>query len=244
MNKAIIIGASSGMGAAITNILLEKGWKVGIAARRVQPLLDIKAKWGDACIVSQIDVCQEDAPEKLLQLIEDTGGADLYFHVAGVGKQNTLLDPNIEKHTVATNGLGFTNMIDAAFNYMAQHNGGHIAVISSIAGTKGLGAAPSYSATKAFQNTYIQALEQLSQMRKLNITFTDIRPGFVDTPLIEGSNFPMKMNVNKVATDIVDAVLAKKHVKIIDWRYRILVFFWRLIPNCVWRRLPIGNKKI
>ena len=66
-------------------------------------------------------------------------------------------------------------MVGAAYRYMAGHGGGHIAVISSIAGTKGLGPAPAYSATKALQNIYIQSLEQLANSRRLNIRFTDIR---------------------------------------------------------------------
>ena len=82
---------------------------------------------------------------------------------------------------------------------MKTHGGGHIAVISSIAGVKGLAPAPSYSATKAFQNTYIQALEQLAYSQRLPIRFTDIRPGFVDTALIAGSGFPMKMKPEVVA---------------------------------------------
>ena len=94
------------------------------------------------------------------------------FHASGIGKQNPNVDAEIELRTVNTNGMGFTRMIDAAFGYMVKHGGGHIAAITSVAGTKGLGMAPSYSAAKAFQNTYLQALEQLANMRKLHISFT------------------------------------------------------------------------
>lgn len=128
---------------------------------------------------------------------------------------------------------------------------GHIAVISSIAGVKGLGPAPSYSATKRFNNTYIQALAQLSrnvyldlpdaQKVKLKICFTDIRPGFVDTPLLDTSkyHYPMLMSVDKVARKIVRAIERKQRVVVIDWRYKILVFFWRLIPNFIWERIRL-----
>ena len=130
------------------------------------------------------------------------------------------------------------------FNYMAGNLGGDIAVVSSIAGTKGLGVAPSYSATKAYQNTYIQALEQLSNMRRLHIRFTDIRPGFVDTDLLAGSgNYPMLMDKADVARELLRAVMSHRHVHVIDWRYRILVFFWRLIPDRLWRKLNIRNRK-
>ena len=81
-----------------------------------------------------------------------------------------------------TNAVGFTRLVGCAYRYFANNGGGHIACITSIAGTKGLGPAPAYSASKAMQNTYLQALEQLAISKHHNIHFTDIRPGFVDTP--------------------------------------------------------------
>lgn len=242
MKHAIILGASSGMGREVARLLLSEGWTVGLAARREQPLKDIQAEFPAQIHIAVIDITKEDAPEKLLALIEQTGGIDLYFHASGVGKQNADLQKDIEMNTVETNAMGFTRMIDTVFNVMKAQGGGHIAVISSIAGTKGLGPAPSYSATKAFQNTYIQALEQLTNAQRLNISFTDIRPGFVDTPLIEGSNFPMQLSVEKAAKLIVLAIHRRKHVAVIDWKYRMLVTAWRLIPNCIWRRLNLLRK--
>ena len=115
-------------------------------------------------------------------------------------------------------------------------------VISSIAGTKGLGAAPAYSATKRFQNTYIEALAQLARMQRLNIHFTDIRPGFVDTDLLgDDKKYPLLMSPSKVATSIIRAIERRKPVCTTDIRYRILVFFWRLIPRFLWERLPVKN---
>ncbi|MBR4437623.1 MAG: oxidoreductase, partial [Bacteroidales bacterium] len=73
------------------------------------------------------------------------------------------------------------------------------------------------------------------------IKFTDIRPGFVDTPLLDTvkHHYPMLMEVDYVAKKIVRAIEKQKRVKVIDWRYRILVFFWKLIPNCIWERIKI-----
>lgn len=239
MKRAIIIGASSGMGREVARILLAEGWRIGVAARRTAPLRELEIANPKQVVSADIDVNDEEAPAKLLSLIERLGGIDLYFHAAGVGWQNPQLDLTVELDTVRTNGMGFTRLVDTAFGYMATHGGGHIAVISSIAGTKGLGPAPAYSATKAFQNTYIQALEQLANARRLPIRFTDIRPGFVDTPLLAGGHYPMLMSSTAVARQIVHAVNRRRHVRVIDWRYRVLVFFWRLIPNVVWRQLAL-----
>ena len=137
--------------------------------------------------------------------------------------------------------MGFARMVDFVFNHMADNGGGHIAVISSVAGTKGMGSAASYSASKTFQNAYIQALDQLAVKRGLAINFTDIRPGFVDTPILTGDNYPMLMTVEHVTERIMWALKRKKRVRIIDWRYRLLVRIWRMIPNCIWRKMKIGK---
>ena len=168
------------------------------------------------------------------------GGIDLYFHAAGVGWQNAALDATKEMRTLLTNGVGFTQMVGEAYRYFAECGGGHIAVISSIAGTKGLGAAPAYSGTKAFQNVYVQALEQQAHMRHLPIRFTDIRPGFVRTDLLgDGQSYPMLMEPRLVARAIVRAIDRRRHVCVIDWRYRVLTFFWQLIPDALWRRVSV-----
>ena len=180
--------------------------------------------------------------QKLDELIGELGGMDLYLHCSGIGHQNYGLSPDIELDTLETNGTGFTRMVTAAFRYFARQGNGHIAVISSIAGTKGLGAAPAYSATKRFQNTYLDALEQLACMQHLSIRFTDIRPGFVATGLLnDGKHYPMLMNTAYVARKIVSALHHRRRIAVIDWRYRIMVFFWKLIPPFVWKRLPVRN---
>ena len=166
---------------------------------------------------------------------------DFYFHSSGIGYQNPSLEPETELRTARTNVEGFTRMITAVFNRMKAQGGGHIAVISSIAGTKGIGVAPAYSATKRFQNTYIDALAQLSRMEKLNICFTDIRPGFVATDLLGDKPYPMLMKTEQVARRIVKALQRRERSVVIDGRYRLLVFFWRLIPRWLWERLPIKN---
>lgn len=240
MKKAIVIGATSGIGKEVALLLANQGWQVGIAGRRTELLRELHGTSANITHYKQIDVTQADAPTLLLQLIDEMGGMDLYFHSSGIGWQNNALDAEKELLTVKTNGVGFTQMVDTAFNFFAtEQRAGHIACISSIAGTKGLGAAPAYSATKRFQNHYMECLTQMARMRKLPIAITDIRPGFVATDLISGSGYPMQLTAKDVAKDIMKAIKKKKGVAIIDWRYRILVGFWRLIPRWLWIRLRI-----
>ena len=246
--KAIVMGATSGIGMEVAKLLAAKGWQVGIAGRRIERLQalipDNKATpQGGIICYQQIDVTSAEAPSQLLELIDKLGGMDLYFHSSGIGWQNNSLDIEKELKTVETNGLGFTRMVDTAFNWFATHHQNNskarIACITSIAGTKGLGAAPAYSATKRFQNHYLECLSQQARMRHLPISITDIRPGFVKTGLIAGSTYPLQLQPEDVAKHIVRAIEKGKEVKVIDWRYAILVFFWRLIPRGLWTRLRI-----
>ena len=258
MKRAIIIGATSGIGQEVAKNLLREGWQIGIAGRRQLALEDFQRIAPEQIKIQSLDVTQADAAEKLNMhhskntllgaeklntLIRKLGGMDLFLLSSGIGFQNPELDIDIELNTARTNVEGFTRMVDTAFDYFKQHGGGHLAVISSIAGTKGLGIAPAYSATKRFQNAYIDALEQLSHLQKLNIRFTDIRPGFVATALLgDGKHYPMLMKADKVGQAITRALNRKRRTVIIDGRYRVLVFFWRLIPRQLWKRLPVKNK--
>ncbi|MBO7141325.1 MAG: SDR family NAD(P)-dependent oxidoreductase [Prevotella sp.] len=238
--KAIIVGASSGIGREVARLLLSDGWHLGVAARREEPLLELKAMAPERVEAMTIDVTSPDAEERLLGLVERLGGMDLYFHASGIGRQNRMLEADIELCTMETNAVGFTRMIGAAYRYFAERGSGHIAAITSIAGTKGLGPAPAYSATKALQACYLEALEQQARQRKLDIRFTDIRPGFVDTALLNGDfDYPMLMRPEAVASDIVKSVYRQRHVRVIDFRYRVLTFLWRLIPRWLWRRIRL-----
>lgn len=242
MKKAVIMGATSGMGRGIALGLLAEGYTIGVAGRREDALKEIKAMAPDRVFIKVIDVTKEEAPSQLLSLISDMGGMDLYFHSSGYGKQNMALDLNIECQTVMTNAYGFAQMVVTAFNYFKQEKRkGRIAVISSVAGTKGLGAAPSYSATKRFDWTYIEALAQLAHMQKLDIKFTDIRPGFVATDFIAGDDYPLAMQTDYVVKKILKAVKKGKRSIIIDWKYRIICFFWRHLPSWLWERMRIKN---
>ena len=238
--KVVIIGASSGMGMEVAKLLLAEGHSLGVAARREDRLQSLKQLAPDRVEVAAIDVTADDAAERLRALIERLGGMDLFFYASGIGKQNRTLTPEIELNTVNTNGLGFTRMIGEAYRYFAERGEGHIAAITSIAGTKGLGPAPSYSATKAMQNVYLQALEQQANAKNLKIRFTDIRPGFVDTDLLKGDfRYPMMLKPEKVARQIVKAINNKRHIKVIDWRYAVMTACWRRIPRPIWRHFKL-----
>ena len=227
MNRIVILGATSGIGLEIAKLYIAAGWQVGAAGRRTENLEALRAAAPDRVKIRSIDITAPEAEELLLLLIADLGGCDLLLHCAGIGYNNPQLDAAREIATA---------------DYFRRQGGGHLAAISSIAGTKGLGAAAAYSASKRYQNTYLDALAQLSRMQRLDIRITDIRPGFVDTPLLREGKYPMLMRPEKVAARIVRALEQRKRRIVIDRRYAVLVFFWRLIPEWLWERLPIRTK--
>lgn len=242
MKRIVIVGATSGIGLEVARLCLREGWMVGAAGRRAEALAGLQAEAPGQVVTESLDITQEDAHRHLEALIEKLGGMDIYFHASGIGSRNTELKPEIEIATLRTNGEGFVRMITAAYGWFCAHGGGHIAVISSISGTKGLGSAPAYSATKRMQNTYIDALAQLSRMEGCKIRFTDIRPGFVDTPLLHDGHYPMLMPVDKVGRQILRAIKNQRRRIVIDRRYAVMVFFWKLIPQWLWERLSIRSK--
>lgn len=239
--RIVIIGASSGIGLKAALHFAAQGWKVGIAARRESQLIAVKNQYPMNVEYEVIDIADDNASSKILRLIDRLGGVDIYFHAAGTGWSNPTLQLDKEMKTVATNVRGFVTSIVTAYRYFTDnHLKGRIVAITSVAGTKGIGISASYSATKRFDSTYIEALGQLARIDKANISFTDIRPGFIRTDLLDPNrNYPMIMTLDYASKRIFKAIVSGGPVVYIDWRWSILTFFWKLIPPCLWRRLPV-----
>lgn len=118
MKRAIIIGATSGIGQEVAKCFLQKGWKLGLAGRRTSRLQEIQQLAPERIEIQTLDVLQEEAPRLLRELIQRVGGMDLFLLSAGIGFQNTALEDCIELDTVRTNVEGFTRMVMEAFHYL------------------------------------------------------------------------------------------------------------------------------
>lgn len=245
MKKIIIIGASSGIGARIASDYARAGWRVGIAARREDRLKEIKSLYPDRIEYLTIDVTSDDADKRFYSLIELIDGMDVLLYAAGTGYVDTDLDAVLTNITLQTNVAGFARITNAAYRYFrdtADTTPGQIAAITSVAGTKGIGIAAAYSASKRFGRTYLDALEQLAYTEHVNVRFTDIRPGFVRTPLLDPSkSYPMIMSVDYVAPRIERAIARRRRVAVIDSRWRIAVALWHAIPRILWRRINLNR---
>lgn len=244
MKRVVIVGASSGIGLGVAEALASRGVPVGLAARHTEALHELQKKYPDKVEYLSLDITKPSAVEKLDELAEKLGGMDIYFHAAGIASLDPTLDPETEVKIVRTNAEGFVRMLSAAYRYFhSRRKPGQIAAISSVAGTKGLGRLSAYSASKAFDSTYMVALEQLANAEHANIAFTDIRPGWVRTPLVDDEEgYPMEMTVEYVVPKIIEAIVHKRRVAVIDWRWNIAVGMMRLVPNCLWTLVDVPLK--
>lgn len=242
MKRVIVMGASSGIGYAFAEALASRGVKVGVAARHTEKMVALKEKYPEFVEYMSIDITDPDAKERLHTLIAMLGGMDIYFHVSGIGYENIYLDPEREVEMINTNAAGFARMVCTAYRYF-RDNGikGQIAAVTSVAGTKGIGRMAAYSSTKKFDQWYLNALEQLSNAENAGISFTDIRPGWVRTPLIpDDKKFPMEMTVEQILPGIIKAIVKKERVAVLDWRWNLLVGAWRSIPNVIWTHMDVS----
>ncbi|MDE6444645.1 MAG: SDR family NAD(P)-dependent oxidoreductase [Muribaculaceae bacterium] len=245
MKKVVIIGASSGLGYALAEALASRGVKVGIGARREEPLRQLKERFPGFVEYVTLDISEKDAPLRLHKLIGLLGGMDIYFHAAGVLDENLYLDPDREVRTVDINAGGFAACLATAYRYFRNNRRkGQIAAITSVAGTKGIGRMAAYSASKSFCQTYMVALEQLAHTEDADISFTDIRPGWVRTPLIDSTrHYIMEMSEEEVLPLILKAIVRKQRVATIDCRWRLLAGLWRLVPDFLWVRMRVSVSK-
>jgi short-subunit dehydrogenase len=238
MKKAIIIGATSGIGEGLAKILTKNNYKAGITGRRTELLEALKAQKPNDYFISSFDISNTQIiDEKLKTLVSKLGGLDLLILSSGTGDLNETLDFSIEKRTIDTNILGFTYVADWAFNYFEKQQSGHLVAISSIAGLRGNGVAPSYNASKAYQINYLEGLRQKASKLKSKIVVTDIRPGFVDTAMAKGEGQFWVASVNKASEQIFKAIQKKKKVVFVTKRWLIISLLLKSIPRIVYDRL-------
>lgn len=231
MKKAIIIGASSGIGYELARVFSEEGYKVGVTARRTEPLLSLQATLPNQCYVQQMDVTQlEVARQQLLQLIDTMEGMDIIVLNAGVGWGRATLHQELT--TIQTNVLGWVNLAYVAMEYFINQGHGHLVGISSVAALRGSSQLTAYSASKAFISNYLEGLRLRIARKKWNIAVTDIRPGYVATPMTAGNKGMFWIaSPTKAAHQIYRAILARKKIAYITHRWALVAPIYRLIPD-------------
>lgn len=231
MNRAIIIGATSGIGKGLAIRLAARGYMAGITGRRRSLLDELTSQYPNAFIQQPFDITDiENINDRLDDLTQKLGGLDLLIISSGIGDFNHDLDFDIEKRTIDTNVTGFTCVADWAFNYFRDQQKGHLVAISSVAGLRGNSIAPAYNATKAFQINYLEGLRQKAAKLKSQIFVTDIRPGFVDTAMAKGEGQFWVASVDKAVDQIMTAINKKKKIVYVTRRWKLIGAILKRIP--------------
>ena len=235
MKRAIIVGATSGIGRGLAQKLAEDNYLVGITGRRVDLLNELQSQKPNAFHTKSFDVTNiHSIVENLEMLTQELGGLDLLIISSGTGDLNEKLDFEIEKRTIETNVLGFTCIADWAFNYFEKQKKGHLVAISSVGGLRGSRIAPSYNASKAFQINYLEGLRQKATKLKTDIFVTDIRPGFVDTAMAKGEGQFWVASVEKSTNQILDAITKKKKIVYITKRWKLIGIILKRLPRVIY----------
>jgi short-subunit dehydrogenase len=238
MKKAIIIGATSGIGKAVAEILLQEGYLVGVTGRREDLFPAMQQQFTGRIFCKKMDVQELSTLTSICnELVNQMGGLDLLVISAGIGEENKQLDFEIENHVIKTNIQGFTCVADWGINFFKKQGYGHFVNISSIAGIRGNGIAPSYNASKAYQINYLEGLRLNTIKSGFDITVTDIRPGFVDTAMAKGNGLFWVAPIQKAAEQIVEAIQQKRKVVYITKRWGLIGYFLKIIPFAFLKRV-------
>ena len=232
--KAIVVGASSGMGKELTAILIRDGYNVGITGRREHLLNDMQGEYPERIFVRAFDIRDLSKTTKSIrELIRELGGLDLLVLSSGVGFLNEELDT---EPAFRTNVTAFTDIMTFTYRYFLKHPPGHLVGITSIAALRGNRAAPAYNASKAYQSNYLEGLFVKAKKDNTGISVTDVRPGFVSTDMAKGDKLFWAASPEKAARQIYRAIKRKKRKVIITRRWGLFALMLRIAPGWIYKR--------
>lgn len=238
MSKAIIIGASSGIGRELAKVLSNERYSIGLVARRSELLYQLQKELPITSYVKGIDVSkQDDAMRKLAELIDEMNGVDLIIITSGIGHLNEELKWEKEKETIDVNVSGVTSMINISLKHFIKKNQGQLVVISSISCLRGSREAPAYNASKAYISNYLDGIRYKVKKEKANITITDIRPGLIDTDMAKGEGLFWVQSLEKASYQINNKIKKKKEIAYITKRWSIIALILKIMPNWVYYKL-------
>jgi short-subunit dehydrogenase len=238
MKKAIVIGASSGIGRELTKILSQNGYVVGAMARRKYLLEELRKEIQGEIFIQEIDVADAEAAMSIFsKFINEMGQIDLVVISAGTGEINNDLNWQVENETIKTNVIGFTALANVAFHHFVEKGSGHLVGISSIAALRGGRESPAYNASKAFEANYMEGLRQKIRKLQVPITVTDVKPGFVKTAMAKGEGIFWAAPADKAAKQILDAIKRKASSAYITRRWRLIAWMLKAIPDRIYEKL-------
>ena len=247
--RAIVVGASSGIGRALARQLVEEGWRVAALARRgseLEALRDELAEVHGPTVAERLDCVPHDVVDVdgvaplFDELVERLGGLELLVYGAAIMPPVEADEFDVEKDLamLQVNLEGCVAWCNPAARYFRSRRTGAICGISSIAGDRGRRKGPVYGTTKAGMNHYLEALR--NRLDPFGVHVCTIRPGFVDTDMTKGMDGLLWLiSADEAARRIRTALRKRKQVAYVPGRWRLVGLVIRSIPSFLFRRMDI-----
>ncbi len=237
---AIVVGASSGIGAACVRELARRGYRIAALARRESELLEV-CRLAEGARPYIHDVTRQDeVPALFKRIVADLGGLGLIVYAAGAMPRITPETWDFEKDrlVIDTNVLGCIAWMNAAAPHLAAQGSGRIVGISSIAGDRGRRGYPAYGASKAAMDSFLESVR--NRVARHGVTVTTIKPGFIDTAMTQGMKGLFWLaSPETAARMIVDAAERGVRVCYVLRRWALVAFVIKRIPSFIFRRMDI-----
>lgn len=243
--RAIIIGASSGMGNALAKRLLSEGYTVGVTARRTDRLQAMQQEYPTTTLVRYMDVSKpEEAVAVLNQLAADMGGIDLCV-IASSGfydQEVTAREWDFNQPLLHVDILGVSALVRTAINLFEIQDSGHLACFSSVDGYHGLASCPLYSAVKAFLTRFLEGERNRCLQKNIPITITELIPGWVNANPEHGGDTPSPSaywveSLDDATETIYKAIIEKAPKAYVTARQEKVVDLLKTIPNDLYNAL-------
>ncbi|MEW5827406.1 MAG: SDR family NAD(P)-dependent oxidoreductase [Chloroflexota bacterium] len=242
--RAILVGASSGIGAALARQLAKEGYSLALLARRGELLEELCAQINREAGETRAlpyahDVTGYDTVPALLQkIVQDLGGLDLFIYNSGVSHMAGLKNYDFEKDRLTTevNYLGALAWLNPVAAMFQSAKSGQIVGMSSVAGDRGRVGNPSYNASKAALTSYLEALR--NRLSRYGVNVLTLKPGYVETDLLKGAKkLFWVVPAEAAARDMVNAIRKRKQTVYVPARWRWLMLVIIHIPSVIFRRL-------
>ena len=236
-----LTGASSGIGEALIDPLVQAGARVAISARRQDLLRTLADRYrGGEVMAVPVDVTDRAAVGTAVRHIEDRwGGIDLAILNAGthIPVNGAAINAEDFETLIRANYLSVIYGAEAVLPGMLARGQGHLAGVASVAGYRALPTAAAYGASKAAAIVALDAIRFDVEPRGVHVTV--INPGFVRTPLTDKNTFSMPGLIDAdAAARIIIRGLARRKKEIhfpaaFSWTMKAL----RVLPYPVFERL-------
>lgn len=237
--RAIIIGASDGIGAALVRALAARGWRVAALARNAAKLKALAASCpAGAVLYYSHDVSNTDDVRPLFDRITaELGGLDMIHYCAGVMPVVREDEYDIAKdlEIISINCSGAAAWLDCAASLFERKRAGHIVGISSIAGDRGRRGNPGYHASKAWLDTFLESLR--NRLAKYGVSVTTIKPGYIDTAMTRGrKGLFWLISADECARRILSACDSRATVRYVPMRWFWIGFIIKRVPSMIMTR--------